>query len=58
MILDKLRNEPALVGNIVMGLVVLGVALGFEIDDNTLGAAFAVFSVLTGIDIRRKVKPA
>ena len=55
--MEKLKREPVLVKEVVVSILALVAAFGFELDPEVLGIGFTVLAMTTGIDVRRKVTP-
>ncbi len=55
--LQKLRNEPALLGNLIVAAVALAAGFGFNIGEEYLAAVVAVLAAVTGVNVRRQVTP-
>lgn len=54
---DRIRNEPALISGLVTALVALGVAFGFDLTPEQVGAIAAAVAALLAVVVRHEVTP-
>ena len=55
--LDKIRQEPALVTGVVSALIALGISFGLDLSTDQVGTIMAVVGALLAFVVRSQVTP-
>ena len=56
-ILDRIRNEPALVAGVLQALLALLLAFGVPLSDEQVGAIVALSAAVLAVVVRQRVTP-